>query len=119
MVLQWGIFQASLDPVQGSEQAGSRPVLIVSREAIHGPLPVVAVLPLTSYKPGRRTYSTEVLLQRGTAGLPMDSLVLAHQIRTLARSRLEKRYGTVEDEELRQKVRGAMQLFLDLEPSFP
>lgn len=115
MSVQWDIFQASLDPVKGSEQAGSRPVLIISRESIHRALPVVAVLPLTSYKHGRKIYSTEVLLPKGTAGLSADSVVLAHQIRTLARTRLEKYYGKLEDKDLREKVQSALKIFLDLE----
>jgi len=112
---QWDIFQALLDPVLGSEQAGTRPVLVISREAVHGPLPVVAVLPLTSYKPGRRVYATEVLLPKGTAGLAADSLVMSHQIRTVSRSRLTRRYGTISDPAVRKQVHQALRIFLDLE----
>lgn len=72
---QWGIFQARLDPVLGSEQAGRRPVLVVSNEVINQALPIVTVLPLTSMRKGRRIYSTEVLLVAGQAGLPRDSIV--------------------------------------------
>lgn len=112
---QWDVFQATLDPVLGSEQAGTRPVLVISREAVHAPLPVVCVLPLTSLKPGRRIYATEVLLAKGTAGLPADSLAMAHQIRTVSRSRLARRCGSVTDPALREQLRQAMRVFLDLE----
>ncbi|MBI2267784.1 MAG: type II toxin-antitoxin system PemK/MazF family toxin [Armatimonadetes bacterium] len=112
--LQWEIYHASLDPVEGSEQAGSRPVLVISREVINQTLPIAAVLPLTSYKPNRRIYATEVFLPRGTGGVLSDSLVLAHQIRTLARSRLGKRYGVLVDRTLQEKVRLAVRIFLDL-----
>lgn len=67
---QWRLFRASLDPSTGSEQAGTRPVLVVSREVINQALPVVAVVPLTTLKPGRRVYSTEVLLPREPRGSP-------------------------------------------------
>lgn len=40
MTYQWHIFLASLDPTKGSEQAGKRPILVVSREAINQLLPV-------------------------------------------------------------------------------
>lgn len=113
--LQWQVFHAQLDPASGSEQAGSRPVLVVSRESINRSLPLVGVVPLTSFKPGRRIYPTEVLLPKDTAGLPQDSLALAHQIRTLAVARLGKHYGSLQDVDLREAVRGAMKIFLDLD----
>ena len=84
---QWHIFQANLDPVTGSEQRGTRPVLVVSDEDFNQLMPVVTVLPLTSRKPGRQIYPNEVLLPKGTAGLPEDSIVMAHQIRTISKTR--------------------------------
>ena len=48
MKYQWHVFLVSLDPAKGSEQAGKRPVLVVSRERINQILPVVNVIPLTS-----------------------------------------------------------------------
>lgn len=41
-ILQWAVYRATLDPVVGSEQRGTRPVLVVSHEAFHrltGPSP--------------------------------------------------------------------------------
>ncbi len=115
MKLQWGLFSANLNPIQGSEQAGTRPVLVVSRESIHAHLQVVTVLPLTSLKPGRRIYSTEVLLPEGMAGLRADSLAMAHQVRTLSKGRLGSRLGDLTGIELRQKVKHALSLYLDLQ----
>lgn len=115
MRLQWGVFPANLNPVQGSEQAGSRPVLVVSRESIHSALSVATVLPLTSLKLGRRVYPTEVLIPGGTAGLRVDSLAMAQQVRTLSKSRLGPKLGDLTSDALRQKVRAALALYLDLE----
>ncbi len=112
---QWYIFHAELDPVRGSEQRGRRPVLVVSHEAINAVLPIVTVLPLTTYREGRRVYSTELLVPAGEAGLQQDSIVMAHQIRTLAKVRLGRRYGELTDEDLREQVRQAMRVHLDLE----
>jgi len=42
---QWHVFLASPDPTKGSEQAGKRPVLVISRERINQGLPVVNVIP--------------------------------------------------------------------------
>jgi len=111
---QFEIFHALLEPHEGSEQGGSRPVLIISRTSINRSLPVVAVLPITSCKTGRRIYSTEVFLPSGTGGLMNDSLVLAHQIRTISVARLRKRYGSLDDQALQEKVYQALRVFLNL-----
>jgi mRNA interferase MazF len=112
---QWQVFRVYLDPVVGSEQAGARTGLVVSNEIMNEALPVVTILPLTSHKPGRRIYSTEVLLPAKAAGQPMDSIAMAHQIRTISKDRLQTAYGQLEDPSLRQAVRAAMRLYLDLE----
>jgi mRNA interferase MazF len=66
----WHVFLASLDPIKGSEQAGRRPVLVISREEINQLLPVVSVIPLASRKSQERIiYPNEVLLPAGTADL--------------------------------------------------
>jgi len=85
---RWKIFLANLDPVVGSEQGRTRPVLVISEEEINQILPVVNVLPLTSLKPGRKIYPNEVSLPSNFTGLPKDSIVLCYQIRTLDKQRL-------------------------------
>jgi len=112
---QWQIVQAELDPVRGSEQRGERPVLIVSHEAINESLPIITVLPLTSFKPERRIYSTEVFLPARIAGQPNDSIIMAHQIRTISKGRLQRSFGYLQDEDLREKVRLAIRIHLDLD----
>ncbi len=47
MEYRWGIFIANLDPVIGSEQGKTRPVVVISEEEINQILPVVNILPLT------------------------------------------------------------------------
>jgi len=105
MKYQWHIFLASLDPTRGSEQAGKRPVLVISREHINQLLPVVNVIPLTSRKsPSRTIYPNEVLLPAASVGLRMDSIALCYQIRTLDKSRLERDLGELVDVKLRQEI---------------
>ena len=113
--LQWWVYRADLEPTRGSEQAGTRPVLVVSRDSFNQALPIVGVLPLTSARPGRRIYPTEVLLPAGAAGQPADSIVLAHQVRTLSTRRLGAAYGELRNPELRSAVRQALRVFLDLD----
>ncbi len=80
---RWNIFLANLDPVVGSEQGKTRPVVVVSEEEVNRLLSVLNVLPITSMKPGRNIYPNEVLLPSNHSGLPKDSIVLCYQIRTL------------------------------------
>jgi len=115
MTYQWTVFLASLDPTTGSEQAGRRPVLVISRERLNQVLPVVNVLPLTSRKSLQRTiYPNEVLLVAGTAGLVVDSIVLCYQIRTLDKRRLEQPFGMLDDLSLREAIAEAVRFQLDL-----
>ena len=110
--LQWAVYQADLDPVRGSEQRGMRPVLIVSNEAFNRGMTNVTVLPLTSTQ--RRIYPSEVLLPAGAAGQPLDSIAMAHQVRTISKQRLLRQIGRLDDEDLREATRDALREHLDL-----
>ena len=115
MSYQWGMFLASLDPIMGAEQAGRRPVLVISRERLNQLLPVVNVLPVTSRKSPQRTiYPNEVLLAGGTAGLAVDSIVLCYQIRTLDKRRLTQRLGVLDDLAVRTAIADAVRFQLEL-----
>ncbi|MBI1744054.1 type II toxin-antitoxin system PemK/MazF family toxin [Candidatus Acetothermia bacterium] len=111
---QWTVFLADLSPIKGAEQAGPRPVLVISRESFNQAMPVVTVLPLTSLKRGRRIYPHEVLLPKGQAGLPQASIVLAHQVRTIDKTRLRSAFGTVSDMRTQVRVQQALRVHLDL-----
>ncbi len=113
MPLQWAVVEADLDPVRGAEQRGLRPVLVVSNEQFNQAIPNVTVLPMTSTR--RRLYPAEVLLPKGRAGQPLDSIIMAHQIRTISRERLRRHVGSLDDAALRQAVREAIVDHLDLE----
>ncbi|MSQ26020.1 MAG: type II toxin-antitoxin system PemK/MazF family toxin [Dehalococcoidia bacterium] len=112
---RWGIFLTRLDPVVGSEQAGTRPVLAISSEDFNETMAVVTVLPITSRKKGRKLYSGEALLHKGIAGLSADSIVLAHQIRTVSKKRFLKRIGFLETPLVRLQVLSALESHLDID----
>ena len=78
-VERWSVWVANLDPVVGSEQGRTRPVLVISRTALNDILPVTNILPVTSRKAGRRIYPNEALLPAGAAGLTLESVVLSDQ----------------------------------------
>jgi|SRR5882724_7101397 len=66
---RWSVWLANLDPVIGSEQGKTRPVLVLSGTKLNQILPVVNVLPITSRKQNRRIYPNEALIPAETAGL--------------------------------------------------
>ncbi len=111
---QWNIFWADLNPVRGSEQAGTRPVLIISEEAVNQALPVLTVVCLTTLKPGRKVYPIEVLINPEESGLPQASIVMAYQLGSIAKDRLAERCGYIADEEIRASIKEALKVHLDL-----
>ena len=118
MEYRWHIFLANLEPIVGSEQGSTRPVLVISEEAINQILPVVNVIPLTSCKPGRQIYPNEVLIISGNAGLNKDSILLCYQIRTLDKQRLVQEMGKLEKVELQEAIIQALCFQLGINPFF-
>jgi mRNA interferase MazF len=107
------VYDARLDPPEGSEQAGSRPVVIVSRGAINAASPGVLAVPCTTYRLGRRLYPSQVLLHAPDGGLTADSVALGEQVRALAKSRLGRQRGMLSAEALAELDR-ALLIALDL-----
>ena len=105
---KWGIYRANLEPVLGSEQGKSRPVVIISEDAINDLLNVVNVLPITSRKPGRNIYPNEALLDAKYTGLPNESIVLSYQIRTLDKQRLSVLFGEITNKEKQNEIMSSL-----------
>ncbi len=102
--MKWSICRADLDPVIGSEQGKSRPVLIISEDQINSLLNIVNILPITSRKPGRLIYPNEVLIPAGKYGLLNESIILCHQIRTVDKRRLTKTYGQIDEQDIQGEI---------------
>jgi len=100
MGYRWQIYLVNLDPTVGSEQGKTRPVLIISDDDINSILPVINILPITSYKQGRSIYPNEVFVKMTESGLDRDSIILCHQIRTIDK-RLIKRIGQIQQDSIR------------------
>ena len=107
------VFDARLDPTEGSEQAGLRPVVVVSRNAINQYSSVIVVAPLTTAANVKRTYPNNVPIAQGEAGLTADSVLLGGQIRAIAKSRLLRKRGELSLNTL-QKIDQALRITLDL-----
>jgi mRNA interferase MazF len=96
-ILRGDLYYANLDPVIGSEQGGSRPVLIVQHDKGNTSSPTVIVLPITSQN--KPSLPTHVDLF-GSCGLTDSSIALAEQFRTIDKSRLSSFIGSVTDLQL-------------------
>lgn len=105
------VYEARLDPTQGSEQAGIRPVIVVSRDAINTYSPVGLVVPCTTHRSGRRIYPSQVLIRAPDGGLSVDSVALCEQARVLAKSGLARRRGMLSSEALVEIDRGLLIAF--------
>jgi mRNA interferase MazF len=107
------VYEARLDPVEGSEQGGRRPVVIVSRNAINAYSPVVLAVPCTTYRDSRRIYPTQVLVLPPDGGLSNPSVLMADQVRVLAKSRLLTLRGRLSPS-LIEQLNQALSIALDL-----
>ena len=89
------IYYADLNPVQGSEQGGIRPVLIIQNDIGNKASPTVIIAAITSKgkKKGRPTHVT-IRLEEGS--LPKESMAMLEQIRTIDKDRLIKYVGRID-----------------------
>ena len=102
-ILRGQIRWADLNPVRGREQAGLRPVLILSQDVFNERSGTVIAVALTS-QPQRAGFP--LTLELNTKGLPKKSWVKISQIRTLAVERIGKIIGRASPEEVAQVVEG-------------
>ncbi len=84
MAIQRGeIYFVNLNPVKGREQAGQRPVLVLSIDAINQAPLVVTVVVGTKGANVQRDYPTNVRVSTAESGLPMETIFLCFQVRSL------------------------------------
>ena len=90
------LYYAELDPVVGSEQAGTRPVLVVSNDIGNQYSPVIVIVPITSRRIGKKQLPTHVEVKIPEL-LKNDSTALTEQIRTIDKLRLKEYIGSLPD----------------------
>ena len=100
------IFYADLSPVVGSEQGGTRPVLIVQNDTGNKHSPTVIAAAITS-QTGKARLPTHISLTGSNYGLSKDSIVLLEQVRTIDKRRLREHMGRL-DETLMNQVDDAI-----------
>lgn len=106
-ILRGEVRWADLNPVRGHEQAGERPVLVLSHDVFNERSGTVIAVALTSQEP-RAGYP--LTLELKAAKLPRRSWVKISQIRTLSTERIGKRLGRVSDEELGEVLEGLLEI---------
>lgn len=98
-MLQGDIYLADLSPIQGHEQDGYRPVLIIQNDILNHNLSTVIILPLTSRLPPVERLTTYTLPSVMTS-LSQDSSALLYQIRTVDKGRLKRKVGNIPPEHI-------------------
>ena len=102
-ILRGEIWWADLNPTRGHEQAGIRPVLVVSHDVFNQRSGTVIAIAITSQKPSA---GFPLALEVKSAKLPKQSWVKISQIRTLSVERLSNRLGSIAPEELDEIIEG-------------
>lgn len=103
------IYYASLDPIVGSEQNGTRPVVIIQNDIGNKYSPTVLVAPLTSKVKSKPHLPTHVLVK--SERIKHNSIVLLEQIRVLDKSRLISYVDTLTKEEIKKLDIGIIKSF--------
>ena len=102
-ILRGDIYWADLNPTKGHEQAGLRPVLILSHAVFNDRSGTVIAMALTS-QPQKAGFP--LTLQLTTPRLPKETWVKISQIRTLSTERLGRKLASVSPEEINQAIEG-------------
>lgn len=105
------IWYGDLDPTVGHEQAGRRPVLVVSPNKFNqGPLELAYVVPLTT---NLRPLPSRFPISPPEGGLTRPSVILCEAMRSVSHDRLERRMGTVSPQTMLE-VQDRLRILLDL-----
>jgi mRNA interferase MazF len=102
-ILRGEVRWADLNPVRGREQAGLRPVLILSHDIFNERSGTVIAVAITSQQ---QRAGFPLTLELRTTNLPKQSWIKISQIRTLSTERIGKLLGRISDEELNQVIDG-------------
>jgi mRNA interferase MazF len=106
-ILRGDILWANLDPTQGHEQFGSRPVLVLSQNIFNERSGTVIAVALTSQRPSA---GFPLTLELSDSRLPKKSWVKISQIRTLSVQRLGKKLGKATPQELADIIEGLIEI---------
>ena len=95
------IWLAELNPVRGSEQAGTRPVLVFQTDSINRFTTTIITIPFTTNL-RRATLPSCVQVSTGEGGLTIDLVALCHQLRVLYKTGLIRKLGKVSEDVMQE-----------------
>ncbi len=93
------IYYADLNPVVGSEQGGTRPVLVISNDIGNRHSPTVIIAAITSRVRKKKKLPTHLYLEQ-IEGLPANSIILFEQLRTIDKKRLREHIGMLDSQQI-------------------
>lgn len=111
------IYYADLSPVVGSEQGGTRPVLIIQNDVGNKFSPTVIAAAITS-KTDKSKLPTHIDVYAEHYGLSRDSVILLEQIRTIDKKRLKEKMGHLDDDVM-NRVNNAITVSFGLNDPVP
>ncbi|MFA9406860.1 MAG: type II toxin-antitoxin system PemK/MazF family toxin [Anaerolineales bacterium] len=106
-ILRGEIYWADLNPVRGHEQAGQRPVVVISHDVFNERSGTVIAMAITS-QPQKAGFPLTHKLKSGD--LPKESWVKISQVRTLSVLRLGDRIGQIDLEEMALLIEGMSEI---------
>jgi mRNA interferase MazF len=108
------VWLADLNPTQGSEQAGIRPVIIFQNDLVSQFSTTTITIPLTTNQ-RRAALPICLMIEQGNGGLSQNSVALCFQMRVLDKTRLIRKLGQLNPETVSQ-LEGVVLLTLGYEP---
>jgi len=113
MIIKRGeIYYAELNPVIGSEQGGTRPVLVVQNDIGNQFSPTTIIAAITA-QISKAKLPTHVEVRAKRCGLERNSVILTEQVRTIDKSRLKEKVAVL-DEEIMLQVDKAIEISMGL-----
>jgi mRNA interferase MazF len=106
-ILRGDVFWADLDPVVGSEQAGLRPIVVISHDVFNERSATLIAVAVTSKEPRA---GFPLTLEITSTKLPKRSWAKPSQVRTIAVERLRGKMGRLSDEEVQRIVDGVNEI---------
>ena len=106
------MYYVNLEPVVGSEQGGTRPVLIIQNNVGNKFSSTTIIAAAITSKTAKSSLPTHITI-KNVAGLDRDSLLMLEQVRTIDRSRIKGYIGTLDDKKM-EKVNKALCISLGL-----
>lgn len=109
------IYFVNLNPIKGREQSGERPVLVLSNNTINSLPLVVTVVVGTKGHNISKEYPVNVRVPSAESGLPMETVFLCFQIRSLDNSRFPKNPAGRISEKFMEKIEKTVKYCLDFQ----